>query len=176
MSWRTPITLVVLLVVLLGAAFYGWQTVISPARENDKDDEAGPKCENVVEFRKGDVIKPDDIIVNVYNSGTEAGLAGATLDQMVNRGFKRGTAANAPGNIRAKNVTIITDDKGSPTVKLVAAQFKGKVRFAKVEDLTPGVDVIVGNDYRGIDTKAKRTLKIKADVSSCTSTSASASG
>jgi hypothetical protein len=175
-SWRTPITLTVLLAVLLGAAFYGWQTIISPARENDKEADATPKCDNVVEFRKGDVIKPDDIVVNVYNAGTEAGLAGFTLDRMVNRGFKRGTAANAPSGIEAKNVTIITDDKSSPTVRLVARQFKGTVRFVAVDDLAPGIDIVVGNDFKGIDTSAKRTLKVKTDVSSCTSTSDAASG
>jgi len=175
-NWRTPITLGVLLGVLLGAAFYGWQTVISPARENDKEADAEPKCENVVEFRKGDVIKPDDIIVNVYNAGTEAGLAGATLDRMVIRGFKRGTAANAPSNVRARNVTIITNDKTSPTVRLVARQFKGKVRYINVDDLSPGVDVVVGNEFIGVNAKAKRTLTIKKDVSSCTATTASASG
>ena len=87
MAWRTPITLGVLLGVLLAAAFYGWQTVISPARENDKKSDAGPKCEQVTEFRKGDVIKPDDIVVNVYNAGSQLGAAGGTLDRRVNRGF-----------------------------------------------------------------------------------------
>ena len=33
MQWRTPITLVVLLVILLGAAYYGWQTVVNPTND-----------------------------------------------------------------------------------------------------------------------------------------------
>lgn len=174
MNWRTPITLGVLLGVLLAAAFYGWQTVISPARENDKEADATPKCEDVVEFRKGDVLKPGVIIVNVYNSGSEAGLAGSTLDRMVNRGFKRGVAENAPPSVRAKNVTIVTDDETSPTVRLVAKQFKGTVRFVNVKDLAPGVDVIVGNDFKGVNTKAKKTMVIKTDVTSCTKTTETA--
>lgn len=176
MAWRTPITLGVLLGVLLAAAFYGWQTVISPARENDKKSDAGPKCEQVTEFRKGDVIKPDDIVVNVYNAGSQLGAAGGTLDRMVNRGFKRGEADNAPAGVRTRSVVIITDDKTAPTVKLVANQLKGKVRYVDVDVPAPGISIVIGDGFKGIDTSAKKTLKIKADITSCTESSASAAG
>jgi hypothetical protein len=166
----------VLLGVLLAAAFYGWQTVISPARENDKQADAGPECEKVAEFRKGDVIRPDDIVVNVYNAGTEPGAAGDTLDQLVNRGFARGEADNAPADVRTRTVVVVTDDKKDPTVKLVSNQFKGKVRYVNVDMEAPGISIVIGNDFKGIDRSAKKTLKIKADISSCTESSASASG
>ena len=65
-------------------------------------------------------------MVNVYNAGSQAGAAGTTLDRMVNRGFKRGEADNAPAGVRARSVVIITDDKTAPTVKLVANQLKGR--------------------------------------------------
>lgn len=176
MAWRTPITLAVLLAVLLAAAFYGWQTVISPARENDDNADAKPQCEKVAEFRKGDVIKSGDVVVNVYNAGTEAGAAGSTLDRLVNRGFKRGVAANAPAGVRTQTVVIITDDRKSPTVKLVSSQFKGKVRYVDVEAPEPGVSIVIGDNFKGVDTSAKKKLKVKTDISSCTKSSASAAG
>ena len=151
--------------------------MISPARENDKEADAAPKCEDVVEFRKGDVIKPDDIIVNVYNSGTEAGLAGATLDRMVLRGFKRGDAANAPAQCSSqeRHDHHRRQELARPCSSWPSSS-RARCGSSRSKTSTPGVDVVVGNDFVGIDTKAKRTLKIKKDVSSCTSTTASAAG
>jgi len=169
-SWKTPITLVVLLVVLLGAAFYGWKTIISPARDDDDPPTvAAPTCDETETFERGQVIRSKDILVNVYNAGSVSGLAGETLDVLASRGFEPGKADNAPTGTHATNVTIITSDKKSPSVTLVAAQFKGKVEVVKGEDLAPGIDIVVGNEFKGVDKKAKKKLKVKEEVTTCAS-------
>jgi hypothetical protein len=169
-SWRTPITLLVLLGVLLGAAFYGWQTIISPATEDDSPPSAGkPHCDKVQEFHQGQLIRANDIIVNVFNSGLIGGLASETLHTLRDRGFKAGVSDNAPDGVAATNVSIITDSRDSPPVRLVANQFKGVVRFVKGADLGPGIDIVVGDSFAGIDKSAKRSLRLHRNVNTCAS-------
>jgi hypothetical protein len=171
-SLRTPITLVVLFVVLMGAAYYGWQTVISPGTE-DHDPPATsskPKCENVEEFHKGQLIRSKDVLVNVYNAGRISGLASDTLSELSDRGFNPGVSDNAPAAVTASNVTILTSSRQSPLVQLVAQQFQGVVKYAKGRGLDPGVDIIVGDDFQGLNVSAKTSLRVKRSISTCTST------
>jgi hypothetical protein len=171
LSWKTPITLAVLLVVLLGAAFYGWRTIVSPAQDDDEDPATSnqARCDETETFERGQVIHSKDIVVNVYNAGTISGLAGETLDALASRGFEPGKADNAPAGVSAENVTVIAADKRSPAARLVASQFKGDVRVVKGEDIAPGVDVVVGNDFKKVDQKAKKTYKVKEKVTTCVS-------
>jgi hypothetical protein len=170
MSWKTPITLLVLLVLLLGAAFYGWKTIISPATESDNTASQGPskQCDRVQQFRRGQVIRAHDVIVNVYNAGSIANLAEDTLTLLKRQGFKSGVFDNAPSRVSATNVTILTAGKVTPQARLVAKQFKGVVQYSRGSVIDPGINVIVGDDFKGINAAAKTELRLKRNVSTCT--------
>ena len=173
MSWRTPITLLVLLGVLLGAAFYGWHTIISPVTGDDPEPLAHqPRCADVETFHKGDQIKSRDVIVNVYNAGAISGLATDTLAVLANRGFQLGVADNAPPGASATNVTIMTDNRTAPQIRLVAQQFKGTVKYAKERRRGTGVSIVVGDEFVGIDQKALHSLLITKPVRVCIKASA----
>ena len=170
MTWKTPITMLVLLVLLLGAALYGWQTIISPATEDDTTTSPRkPKCDDVQEFRRGELIRSEDVVVNVYNAGSIANLAADTLSDLESRGFQPGVADNAPSTVDASNVTIVTTTKQAPEIKLVALQFKGLIEYTSGLPLDPGIDVVVGDGFKGIDRAAKKMLRVKRDVSTCSS-------
>jgi hypothetical protein len=178
-TWKTPVTLLILLVLLLGAALYGWQTIISPATD-DKNQAAGShdppdKCDQTQQLHRGQVIRADDIVVNVYNAGSVANLAEETLDDLKRRGFQSGVFDNAPSRVSATNVTILTQGKVTPQVRLVAKQFKGDVKYAKGSPIDVGIDVIVGNEFKGIDAHAKKALRLKRDVSTCSDAETAAS-
>ncbi len=167
MNWKTPITLVVLLGLLVGAVFYGWQTIISPD-EPAEGPTAGapPTCERKVTFKKGQKIQAQDITVNVYNAGIVPGLAGNTLSALVGKGFQGGVSDNAPGAQSARNVTIMTDVPESPKVRLVRMQFQGPVSVVPGE-LAVGVDVIVGDEFRAVDPNATTVIQLRRNISSC---------
>jgi LytR cell envelope-related transcriptional attenuator len=168
-GWRTPITLLVLLGVLLGAAFYGYQTVISPATgSDDKSPSSGPKCVKRQVFHRGQAILARDVVVNVYNSGSIAGLAGDTLAALHRNGFEAGVAENAPPGVAATNVTIVTRNRRLPQVRLVARQFKGHVAIRLGKPLAVGVNVIVGDDFVGVDHQALSHLRLRHLVHTCT--------
>lgn len=163
--------MVVLLVVLLGAAYYGWKTVISPATSGNGDTTttSPTTCKHTQDFHKGQVIKAHDIVVNVYNAGAISGLAGDTLDTFSHRGFQTGVADNAPGNVVATNVTILTEAKRAPQVELVASQFRGKVKYSKRGLIGPGIDIVVGDNFVGMKKGAKSQLRVDKNISICTS-------
>jgi hypothetical protein len=168
LNWKTPITLVVLLGLLVGAVFYGWQTIISPDEKEKAPEVAGtpPKCERRTTFKKGQTIRAPDITVNVYNAGIVPGLAGDTLSALVGKGFQGGISDNAPGAQSARNVTIVTDVPESPKVRLVRTQFQGPVRVVPGE-LAVGVDVIVGDEFLAVDPNAITFIQLKRNISSC---------
>jgi hypothetical protein len=168
-GWKTPVTLLVLLGVLLGAAYYGYQTVISPATGDDTSTKTATKqCAKARVFHRGQKIVSKDVVVNVYNAGSIAGLAGSTLDALHHNGFLRGVADNAPAGVGATNVTIVTRHPRLPQVKLVANQFKGHVAVRPGRPLAAGIDVVVGDDFVGIDRSALKRLSLHHLVRTCT--------
>jgi hypothetical protein len=175
-TWKAPITMLVLLVLLLGAALYGWQTIISPGTEDETTTQPHKaRCDDVQQFRRGERIRSDDIVVNVYNAGSIANLASDTLSDLETRGFQSGVADNAPSTVDASNVTIVTTTKQAPEVQLVALQFKGQIEYTSGPALEPGIDVVVGDVFKGIDKGAKKMLRVKRDVSTCSSVGSASS-
>jgi LytR cell envelope-related transcriptional attenuator len=174
---RTPITMVALLGILLGAAWYGWATITS-ANDDDEQPQAQTEpgkqqCASSQVFKKGTKIRAKTITVNVFNAGLITGLAGETLDDLVDNGFRRGAAENAPTGVNASNVTIITNTLNSPQVRLVAKQFRGDVRIVVGDAIRPGINVVVGDNFRGVDDGAKRRLVLQRRVKTCTTSGAS---
>jgi hypothetical protein len=167
-GWRTPITLLVLLGVLLGAGYYGYRTVISPTDDNGKASGPTTTCTKHRIFHRGQKIASRDILVNVYNAGSIANLASDTLSGLHGNGFRRGVAANAPSGISATNVTILTRHSLLPAVRLVARQFKGRVAFRTGRPLAAGIDVIVGDEFKGMKAHPARFLRLGRVVRTCT--------
>ncbi len=168
MNWKTPITLLVLLGILLGAAFYGWQTIIAPDPTDEKTakTDGKKKCDNKIVFKRGERIAAENIVVNIYNAGDIPGLAGNTLSALVAKGFKSGVSENAPADRAARNVTIVTDAPSSPEIRMVRMQFRGKVRVAEGE-ISRGIDVLVGDNFLAVDPNAKTVFRLKRAVATC---------
>jgi len=171
-NWKTPITLLVLTGILLGAAYYGWSSLTEPVEAPETSGAPvveTPRCSTVKKFSEGQSIASEDVIVNVFNAGSTPGLATETLDSLVNKGFERGAADNAPADFTATNVTIVAEKRSDPAVRLVAMQFQGAVEFAAGPNLAPGVDVVVGDDFLSVNSQAQRILRLKRSVTTCTS-------
>lgn len=172
MNWKTPVTMLVLLGILLGAAYYGWSTIVSP--DQDKDNAATqtpatkktPGCTSVKRFKKGQAVRAEDIRVNIYNAGQIPGIAGETLDALTSKGFKDGVASNAPEAMSATNVTIVTKEPKSPEVRLVRIQFRGPVKVVKGE-LSPGIDVLVGDEFQSVDSTIRTEITSHKNIAGC---------
>ena len=167
----TAVTLLVLCAGVVIAAVVGWQWLFAdlPDQETVATDEPTVSC-TPADVQPGDRIRSRDVRVSVFNAGTRSGLAGDTMAALTERGFREGDVANAPSDARVRRVEIWTTDENDAQARLVALQF-GKKVDVKVQDvdLGPGVDVVVGDRFRGLS-KAKRSLTVQEPQEVCTPT------
>ncbi|HLK94647.1 MAG TPA: LytR C-terminal domain-containing protein [Nocardioidaceae bacterium] len=168
MSLRTPITLVVLLALVAAGGWYGWTKLQEPFDNPfaDRSDD----CVNRT-IKAGSTLGRDQVVVDVYNAGSRPDLASSTMDKLTNRGFRRGTATNAPRRVKVGRITILDKDRSSADVRLVRAQFQGKVPVQRRpnlgDDPIDGIDVVVGNGYRGLARPTPRTVRVRENLRVC---------
>lgn len=164
----TGITLVFLVALLVVAAVLGAKALFAPLPDSGPtaSASASPTCQTKV-VKKGQHIRSKQVVVSVFNAGTRARLADRTLTGLAKRGFRRGEAGNAPAKAKPRFVQVWTTKEHDAAARLVALQFGQNtlVRVVKT-DLGPGVDVIVGNDFRGLK-PAPRTLTVTSKQTVC---------
>ena len=157
------LTLAVVVVVFLGSTAYGVKLVTAPAETTA----AGPTCETRT-VKTGEDVTPNLVKVNVFNASQRSGLANRVNINLQRRGFLGGIIGNDTGGISTKTITIVTSDRNSPQVKLVAAQFKNKAQYAAPKSkLAGGVTIVVGDDYAGLGKKSGRSVKSDRTLQFC---------
>ena len=165
----TGVTLLVLCAVVVAAAVVGWQWLFAELPEQDPvaTDEPSVSC-TPADVQPGDRIRTRDVRVSVFNAGTRSGLAGDTMAALTERGFREGDVANAPADAEVRRVEIWTTDENDAQARLVALQFGKKVEVTVQDvDLGPGVDVVVGDGFRGL-AKVRRSLTVREPQEVCT--------
>jgi hypothetical protein len=116
--------------------------------------ETGPASCLEREVTAGEKVFPADVLVNVFNGGSRAGVARSTLDKLVERGFVRGETDNAEGAEDVRFVQIWAEDPGNPAVQLVAKQFGPATKISSGHpSLADGVVVVVGSDFTTLGRK-----------------------
>ena len=160
----SAVTLLVLCGILALFAVVGWRSLTAAGPWSD----AGPTAADCVEgLAKGDLVRTTDVTVSVYNAGTRSGLAGRTQEELLARGFLPGDLGNAPDDVAGvKRVAVLAPSKDDPAAVLVARQFGARTEVRKHEDVGSGVDVVVGDRFRGLE-PAPRRMRAKADGSGC---------
>ena len=163
----SAVTILVLIGLLVAGAYYGWQSISAPLPGDDEPDRAErPRCEEGIS--RGDVVQTKDVTVSVYNAGSRSGLADQTRSELVARGFIPGDVGNAPAELEeVRFVRVLAPKANDPTARLVAMQFGANTYIEPVEqDLGPGVDVIVGDDFIGL-VEARSKIKARRNGSGC---------
>lgn len=165
----TAITLLVLCGLLATGAVIGWQKLFQDLPDVPTPvAEPSPSCSSEG-VQKGDRLRSSQVVTSVFNAGSRSGLAGDTLDALAKRGFERGEVGNAPDDVHVRRVQVWTSQRNDAEARLVALQFgkKTKVKVSKL-DLGPGVDVVVGNKFKGL-AKAKRSIRVRKQQQVCAS-------
>nr|WP_255669090.1 LytR C-terminal domain-containing protein [Aeromicrobium duanguangcaii] len=107
-------------------------------------------------------------MVHVYNSSRRTGAANRVKINLERKGFLGGVAKNNPGKVRTKNVTVLTTDPDDPRVRLVAAQFEGKVERVPADfEMEDGISILIGPKYEGLKKDSNTKIKAGRDVSVC---------
>jgi hypothetical protein len=160
----TGITLVLLLVVLGAMAAYGIKSALAPLPGGKATSTSCSGTEK--EVKKS--LSRGEVQVSVFNAGTRSGLAGATLDQIEAAGFLPGNAGNAPRSAQVRRAVVWTTQPNDSSARLVAlALGRGTQIEVTQTDLGPGVDVLVGNKFRGLDKKAPKQVRLPKPVETC---------
>lgn len=164
----SAVTMIVLLALLVTGAWVGWQALSAPlpGGQDEQETAAEPTCEEG--FARGDVVTRSDVTVSVYNAGSRSGLADQTLSELTSRGFVRGEVGNAPAEMEGVQfVRVLAPAKRDPAARLVALQFGKSTLVQQVEDdLGPGVEVVVGDEFVGL-VDARKQIKARRDSASC---------
>jgi len=132
-SLRTPTVLAVMLLVLLGGGWWGYHLVASGVRP--------PQAAPCVVISLSE-LKPANVVVRVYNGGSERGLAGRVAKTLKTAGFIISSTGNTDEPIHDTVIVGVAPD--SPEVQFVASWFdKATTRGDGRSDHT--VDVLVGD-------------------------------
>ncbi len=161
----TAITMVVLCMILVVAAVVGFNTLFAPLPGEDEEPAASPSESCAVEpVEEGRRLRSRQVVVNVFNAGTRAGLAGSTMDALRSRGFRGGTIGNAPEGTKVRRVQVWIAEGEEDAGRLVARQFGPKTPVLTPEDdIVSGIDVVVGNQFRSLK-RAPRSIKVAQEV------------
>ncbi len=161
----TAVTLTVLVALLVVGAYVGWRALLTPLEESEGTTTSEPGCADGV--ARGDTVRTRDVTVSVYNAGTRSGLAGQTQEELAARGFIPGDLGNAPDDLSSVRVVrVLAETRRDPAAKLVALQFGRGTRVQASPDLGSGVEVIVGDKFKGLE-KAPRKIRADAPGSGC---------
>jgi hypothetical protein len=165
----TALTLVGLVALVCIMAVWGINAATAPLKSADSPKaSAGPGCapkDQVVQ----EFVRRGQVTVSVYNTGKRAGRAGNTLNLLENSGFRAGAIGNAAtGDTvpRAEVRTTTQDDKAAELVALALG--KNTKVVVTDEAYGPGVDVFIGDRFKGLDPKAPRRIALSEARTTCT--------
>ena len=159
---RSGLTLLALVLVLVGAAVWGWRALTAPLPVSEE----APICDDT-EVAAGETVTRDQVVVSVFNGSARTGLADATLDLLVERDFVAGETGNAPE--QTEKTVVVAKDPDNPAVRLVRRQFRG-AKVVSGESLGVGVSVVVGEDFDSLRGKQVKTVKAFDDTAFCRAT------
>ena len=140
--WQTPITLVVLLGVLAGGAWWGWNSLTEVTAEQVCVDQPLPNKK----------LAPKQVVVNVFNGGAEGGSARNIGGQLTKRGFNVGKVANEPNGDKVDVAAIRGSSKDAPEVRMVFLQLNQKVPIVADGRTDHTVDLVLGAGFTKLNT------------------------
>ena len=162
----TGITLLVLVGLVAAGGYYGYRALFAPVGDVTAAAPDAEGCE--LRLRQGETVRTRDVTVTVLNAGTRSGLAGQVQEQLVGRGFIAGGTDNAPDDQAVRFVRVLAPSREDPAARLVAVQFGPRTFVQRSEeDFGPGVDIVVGDRFRGLVPDAPRRLEAAVAGTGC---------
>ena len=159
----TGITLLILVGILTVGFFYGLDKFLEPIGEDPPTAAPTTSCSTV---EKGQRLRSRQVVVNVLNGGTRAGLAGSTLNSLARRGFQPGEVGNAPSN-RVQRVQVWITNGEKSAGRLVALNFGPRTPVVKRKDVVEGgVDVVVADGFVEL-AERRKTIRVRKALEVC---------
>lgn len=160
---RTSVTLLVLIGVVIGAAWYSWRNVVS------EDDSAAtsPTGQPCAPSTPTAAPAPAEVQVNVYNSTDRNGLASAIARQVRERGFVVVDVDNDPLD---REVAGTAEVRSGPTTQaaaeLVATLVTGAV-YVPDQRTEATIDLVLGDAFEALADPAAPPATPAVDLPPC---------
>jgi len=155
--WRTPVTMVILLGVLAGGGWWGWNSLINSSAE--------PTC--VEQKLPNNRLVPKQVVVNVYNGGAKAGAAGRVADVLKKRGFNINKIANEPNGDKIDIVSVRGATDNAPEMQLIAGQLNQKALTVGDDRTDHTVDLVIGAGFGSLRLKGIPSVAVPPDSPVC---------
>jgi hypothetical protein len=164
---KSAATLGVLAVLCVIGLLLGVRAVTTDLPTGSLVKDPPPACEDRT-IEKGGRIAAADVLVSVYNSGSRAGRASRTMNQLQERGFAAGESGNAPEGTNVSRAQVWYDDPTNPAALLVARQFGRNAKiYPRQPKLGIGVVVVVGDSFEKLARRAPLQLQANRRVKIC---------
>lgn len=161
------ITLIGALVAFVVMAFWGITAATAPGANTQQAASNATQCSDAEKTVKTH-IKRNDVTVSVYNSGKRKGLATSVLTKLERGGFRPGAVGNAPAELATDVAVVYAEDTSSTSAKLVAAAFGPDTQIVvQDQDMGPGINVVVGDQFKRLDPAAPRELELPEPIITC---------
>ncbi len=148
---RTPLTLMALMALLIGAGWYAVQRLQTPPQLSPPG-HCVPAAVTAPPQGAAGRVSVSEVKVSVLNSPQgRAGLAAATSATLSNRGFQTGSPGNS-AEAAAGVAVVRAADRRLPSVALVLAQVPGAT-FEAIPRNDPSVDLVLGARFRSLAAK-----------------------
>lgn len=164
----TFFTMLALIALVAFGASWGWRSLTADLPDSPLvAEEPTPSCKPI-QLKPGQKLRAKQVQVSVFNGGSRSGLAGETLDALIERGFIGGELGNAPSDLNVVRVQVWTTVKNDPQARLVARQLGSSVNIRHTrKDLGEGVDVIVGNAFTKLRKPAPKAIPVRKPLELC---------
>lgn len=160
---RTSVTLLVLVGVVIGAAWYSWSNVVN----EDEPATAGGASQPCAPGAPTEAPAPADVQVNVYNSTDRNGLASTIARQVRERGFVVVDVDNDP---LERDITGTAEVRSGPAAQaaaeLVATMVAGAV-YVPDERTEATIDLVLGDAFEALADPAAPPATPAANLPPC---------
>jgi hypothetical protein len=156
---RTATTMLVLLVILVAAAYFGWLG-LTRGWLGDQDSAAADGAARSCTTPPPVTVRSRNVRVSVYNAGAPSGQATEVMEALADQGFVRGELTDAPEPVAVQGIVLWPGDTQAGAVQLVQRQFADARVVERRRTLGPGVNVLVGDDFDRLARRAPRSLDI----------------
>jgi hypothetical protein len=161
----TGVTLLALVILLGGMGYYGLKSVLAPLPGGSSSSKK-PCSDSEKQVQR--FLSRGEVQVSVFNAGTRDGLASKTLEKLEAAGFRVGNSGNAPRSAEVRRAVVWTTQPNDTSARLVALSLGKRTRVEVTQtDLGPGLDVLVGNKFGGLDKKAAQKIRLPQPVETC---------
>ena len=149
---RSGVTLSILLALVLGAGWYGLNSLRDETPAADDDTTVTTTDPNACPEGQGSpapAVAPADVQINVYNATARNGLASTTARQLREQGFVIVDVANDPSRKAIPGVAEVRAKDDSLIAYLVLAYVPGATLVSDTRT-DESVDLVVGDQFQAI--------------------------